>query len=90
MDKLLQIGKVISSYYSQLKAKELTETDFSLWIESLGEPMKTVFKKKGLEGCRGVLNFQRFILETEDKGLEEYLKNELTEEDYNYWRDHSK
>jgi len=90
MDNLLHIGKVISSYYSQLNVKEVTEEDFSLWIESLQDPMKKHFKEKGLEGCRGVLNFQRFILETEDKGLEEYLKNELTEEDYNYWRDHSK
>jgi hypothetical protein len=89
-EKLQRINKAVLSYYSQVKSRELTEEDFSLWIESLADPMKTGFKSKGLNECRGVLNFQRFILELQDNGLEEYLKNELKEEDYNYWRDQSK
>jgi hypothetical protein len=89
-NKLQIISRATSAYYSQLKSKELTEEDFRLWIESLSEPMRTSFKNKGLNSCRGVLNFQRFILELQDNGLEEYLKNELKEEDYNYWRDQSK
>ena len=78
----LRIVQTITAYYSQLKAQEITETQFSLWIESLQEPMRTSFKAKGLGYCRGVLNLQRFILELQDKGLEEYLKNELTEDEY--------
>lgn len=89
-DRLQTINKTVLDYYSQLKSKELTEEDFNLWIDSLPEPMKSDFKNKGLNQCRGVLNFQRFILELQDNGLEEYLKNELKEEDYNYWRDQSK
>ena len=90
MDKLIRIGKVINSYYYKLNKKEITEEKFNLWIESLEDPMKKDFKAKGLEKCRGVLNLQRFILELQDNGLEEYLKRELTEEDFTYWRDHSK
>ena len=90
MDKLIRIGKVINSYYYQLNKKEITEEKFNIWIESLEDPMKKDFKEKGLEKCRGVLNLQRFILELQDNGLEEYLKRELTEEDFTYWRDHSK
>jgi hypothetical protein len=89
-DRLQTINKTVLDYYSQLKSKELTEEDFNLWIDSLPEPMKSAFKSKGLNQCRGVLNFQRFILELQDNGLEEYLKNELKEEDYSYWRDQSK
>jgi hypothetical protein len=89
MDKLIRIGKVVNSYYYQLKKKEITEEKFSLWIESLQDPMKKHFKDKGLEKCSGVLNFQRFILELQDNGLEEYLKNELSDEDFTYWTDHS-
>lgn len=88
-DRLQTINKTVLDYYSQLKSKEFTEEDFNLWIDSLPEPMKSDFKSKGLNQCRGVLNFQRFILELQDNGLEEYLKNELKEEDYSYWRDQS-
>jgi hypothetical protein len=31
MDKLIRIGKVINSYYYQLKKKEITEEDFTYW-----------------------------------------------------------
>lgn len=84
-ERLLRIGNACNNYYRQLKAKELTEEEFKLWIESLEEPMKSSFKDKGLDSCRGVLNFQRFILELQDKGLDEYLKINLTVEDYSYW-----
>jgi arsenate reductase-like glutaredoxin family protein len=86
MDELLlRIGKVTTEYYNQLNSKELTEEEFKLWIESLEEPMRGAFNKKGLQECKGVLNFQRFILELRDKGLEEYLKEYLTEEELSYW-----
>ena len=87
-ERLLRIGRITTGYYKQLNTQELTEKDFKLWIESLEEPMRGVFNKKGLEDCRGVLNFQRFILELQDKGLDEYLKNNLTEEDFNFYRAH--
>jgi arsenate reductase-like glutaredoxin family protein len=86
MDELLlRIGRVTTEYYNQLNSKKLTEEEFKLWIESLEEPMRGVFNKKGLQECKGVLNFQRFILELRDKGLEEYLKENLTEEELSYW-----
>jgi hypothetical protein len=89
MDKHIRIGHVITSYYKQLNRDDLTENDFHEWIESLQEPMKSAFKNKGLDECRGVLNFQRFILELQDKGLQEYLKDRLTEEEFNYWKAHT-
>lgn len=88
--QLIRIGNTIHSYFSQLNREELTKEDFHSWIDSLEEPMKTAFAKKGLEDCRGVLNFQRFILELNDYGLWEFLKQALTEEDYNYWKAHNK
>ena len=82
---LLRVGRATTDYYKQLNRNELTEEDFKQWIESLEEPMRSSFKNKGLDNCRGVLNFQRFILELQDIGLDEYLKNNLTEEDFSYW-----
>lgn len=85
-DIIQRISKAFSSYYSQIKSKELTEEDFKLWIDSLSDPMRTDFKNKGLDRCRGVLNFQRFVLELQDNGLDDYFKKKLKEEDYNYWK----
>jgi len=84
-DILLRIAKVNTEYYKQLNSEELTQEEFKLWIDSLKEPMRGAFNKKGLQDCRGVLNFQRFILELRDLGLQEYLKNNLTEEEMSYW-----
>jgi myosin-crossreactive antigen len=89
-ESLLRIGQATMSYYKQLNAQELTENDFKQWIESLQEPMKGAFSKKGLKECRGVLNFQRFFLELQDKGMDEYLKGELSKEDYSYYLEQSK
>ena len=84
-DILLRIAKVNTEYYKQLNSEELTQEEFKLWIDSLKEPMRGAFNKKGLQDCRGVLNLQRFILELRDLGLQEYLKNNLTEEEMSYW-----
>jgi hypothetical protein len=84
-DILIKIGKVTTDYYRQLNQDELTEREFNLWIESLEEPIKSSFKPHGLDKCKKVLNFQRFVLELQDKSLEEYLKTNLTEEEYSYY-----
>lgn len=85
-ERHLRISKIINEYYKQLNRDELTDKDFKLWIESLLEPMRGAFRKQGLDNCRGVLNFQRFILELQDKGLDEYMRENLTEEDNRYWK----
>ena len=82
---LNRIAEATMSYYRQLTPRDLTEADFTLWIESLQEPMKAHFKNQGLDHCRGVLNFQRHSLELRGIGLDEYLKNQLTAEEYSHY-----
>jgi hypothetical protein len=45
---LLKIGKAIKDYYNQVNTLGKTEEEFSLWIESLEEPMKSNFKSRGI------------------------------------------
>jgi hypothetical protein len=87
MEDLIKISKTFTDYYKQLNPEDLTEENFKLWIESLQEPMRTAFNKKGLRLCKGVLNFQRFILELNDLGLDEFLKENLTPEEYSFYMD---
>ena len=63
----------IMAYYQQLDPTTISQQDFKDWINSLEEPMKSDFRAKGIEKCRGVLNFQRFVLELRDFGLEEFI-----------------
>ncbi|NJK95210.1 MAG: hypothetical protein HC905_10120 [Bacteroidales bacterium] len=39
----------------------------------------------GIEKCKGVLNFKRFVLELNDSGMDEFMKNNLSQEDFQWW-----
>lgn len=83
--ELNRIGIVVKQYYDQLTEEDFTQSLFNDWIESLSDPMKKDFKAKGLDNCKGVLNFRRFILELKDIGLDDFLKDNLSGEDFTYW-----
>lgn len=83
-DYLMVIAQASKDYYAQLDF-ELTQEHFKLWIASLVEPMKSSFKKKELQNCKGVLNFQRFVLELNDMGMIEFMKQRLSPEYYKAW-----
>ena len=68
-----EIQKILA-YYQQLDLTTISQQDFEDWINSLEEPIKSNFKAEGIEKCKGVLNFQRFVLELRDFGLEEFIK----------------
>lgn len=84
MSSVLQrFGSVCRDYYS-LADFNPTPENFDLWISSLSEPMKSKFKNDGFDQCKGVLNYRRFVLESDDIGFDEYLQNHLSPEDYQF------
>ncbi len=86
LDRLENVGKVAMKYYAMDEFNP-SRQDFELWIESLKEPMRSDFRKQGLEGSKVVLNFRRFYLEMRDQGMEEYMKANLSQEDYLFWKE---
>jgi hypothetical protein len=80
----IKIDNATRCYYKQLNPEELTEEDLNLWLENsqkLGgyEAFRaSAFKNEGLDSCRKNLDLKRFILELQGKGLDAYLKNNLT------------
>jgi hypothetical protein len=48
--------------------------------------MRTHFKNESIENCKGVLNLQRFVLELRGLSLEEFLKDRLTEEEFQAYK----
>ena len=77
-----KFSKAITEYYKQLDSSSISIQEFNLWIDGLEEPMRKYFKAKGIESCRELLSLQRFILERRDIGLDDYLKERLTEEEF--------
>lgn len=77
-----QFWRVGLRYYQQIEEFNITKEDFEVWIESLQEPMKSDFRTKGFEASRNTLNFQRFCLESRDRGLDEFMKANLSAADY--------
>ena len=84
--RLFRIGNATYRYH-QLAASvkdEIPEEYYFEWLEGLPEPIREDMKKKGFEACKSILSFTRYVNERRDIGLDEWLKNNLSEEDYNY------
>ncbi|WP_347160327.1 hypothetical protein [Pontibacter chitinilyticus] len=84
-EQFKRVGLMAGDYYKQREA-EPQPSHFQDWIGSLEEPMKSSFRKMGFEECKNVLNFRRFVAELNDRGMEEYMKANLSEEDYRWWQ----
>lgn len=80
-----RVGQVIMDYYKQIEISP-TQEEFELYISGLEEPMRSDFRQKGLIGTKRTLNFQRFYLELHDYSLENFMKENLTPEDFTYWK----
>ena|SRR5690554_3805872 len=61
---------------------EATEQDYNEWLEGLNEPIKSDMKDKGFEACKSILSFTRYVREKNDIGLEEFVKKQMGENDY--------
>ena len=82
--ELKRITDITMKYYDQIEFNPSHE-DFNNWISSLKEPMKSHFIKDGFKKSKGVLNFRRYYLESKDYGMKEFMKNNLSEEEFKFW-----
>src|ERR1035437_5670970 len=79
------IGEIVIAYFNQVSPFNPTKNEFNLWIDSLHDPYKSFFTKKGLKNCLDQMNFLRFVLELRDYGMDDFMKTHLTDEDYKFW-----
>lgn len=81
--RLFRIGNTTFRYHTAI---EPTESDYLNWLEGLREPIKSAMKEKGYQACMSTLSLKRHAMELADHGLDEYLKQHLSEDDYTWWR----
>lgn len=78
-------GNVTIHYYSTCEA-EPNEDDYAEWLEGLHEPMASFHASQGFEKTKGVLGLRRHAAERRDLGLDAYMKESISPEDYAKWR----
>lgn len=81
--RLFRFGNATYIYHLQAKELEPTEKDFEIWLNGLPKNIRTDMEIKGFEVCKSILSFSRYVMEKNDIGMDEWLKNNLTKEDYN-------
>lgn len=79
---LFMVGNATYRYHQQASISEPSEEVWLEWIQGLQEPVKSHMIKLGLDGCKGILPFLRYVNERNDIGLEKYLEENLSEKDY--------
>jgi len=78
---IFKIGNATFRYHQLAKDYKPNESDWDEWIEGLEEPVRTSMREKGFEGCRMMLSFTRYVMEKNDRGLDAYLKENISQSD---------
>lgn len=89
---MFRIGNATFVYHSKTQSEEYSPTyeDFLDWLEGLPPNIKRVMEEKGFEGCKTALPFTRHVMERNDIGLDEWMRTNLSNEDYEWWRSTNK
>lgn len=65
---------------------EATEEDYNEWLDGLDENIRMDMKAKGIEGCKDILSFTRYVREKKDIGMDEFVRKKMGEEEYEKYR----
>jgi hypothetical protein len=79
---LFSYGNSAYIYHQQGKDFEPSKHDFEEWLEGLPENVRKEMQNKGFESCKNMLSFTRYIMEKNDVGMAEFIKQKMGSEDY--------
>jgi hypothetical protein len=80
--RLFRFGNAAYIYHEQAETLNPTETDFQEWLIALPKEVRKDMKMMGFELSKGVISFKRYVMEKNDIGMDEWMKNNLSEDDY--------
>lgn len=86
--RLFRIGNAAYRYHQLAntpKNKDSLKLYYEEWLEGLPGHIATKMKEKGFEVCKGMAPFSRYVNERNDYGMRDWMKEHLSEEDYNYY-----
>jgi hypothetical protein len=96
MARMFRIGNATYCYYNRVKdlsaySNELLQVYFEEYLEGLEhEGLHKAEIKGGIEKAKKGFPFMRYVLERHDIGMDEFLKMNLSQEDYDFHKEHAK
>ena len=84
--KLFSVGNAAYCYHQQAPNKEPNEDDFKDWLQGLPASIRKMEKARGFEACKTSWPFLRHVMERRDIGLNDWMKEHLTHEEYEFWK----
>ncbi|MEC3881804.1 hypothetical protein [Parapedobacter sp. 10938] len=81
---LFRVGNLTYRFHDDV-ACEPDEDDYQSWLEGLDEGVRPSLELMGFEKCRTMLALRLHASERSDRGYYNYLKKNLTPEDYTNW-----
>lgn len=84
-EKFFRIGNAMYRYQQLAtvpKNKDFLKQYYEEWLEGLPMNIARDMKEKGFEECKTMLSFTRYVNERTDIGLDEWMKEHLSEKDY--------
>ncbi len=91
-EQIFRIGNAAYIYHQGAGSvsDKICEEYFQEWLEGLPENIRNEMQKKGFESCKTILPFTRYINERCDIGMDAWMKEHLSYEDYKFWQDSKK
>lgn len=84
---MFSIGNAAYIYHTQTRTEVIpTEEDFKDWLIGLPKGMRIEMEKEGFEKCKTMFPFTRHVMERHDVGMEEWMRQNLTEQEYEFWK----
>ena len=75
-------GNIAYRYHQEAKELNPTVQDFEHWLSGLPENMRQSMEAKGFEYCRTIYPFTRHVMEKNDIGMDEYVRQQMDPVDY--------
>ncbi|MFD3003597.1 hypothetical protein ACFS7Z_24785 [Pontibacter toksunensis] len=72
------------TYRYHLRSTEFIPSlqDYYEWLEGLPDDMRLAMRQLGFGVCKSAPSFTRYVMEKNDVGLEEYIRQHMDAEDY--------
>jgi hypothetical protein len=81
----------LNSRAENRSARELLQVYFEEYLEGLPhDGLRRAEKEGGLDKAKTSFSFRRYVLERHDMGMDEYLRQHLSEEDYAFHLENGK
>lgn len=82
-----KIGNATYVYYEQGRGLVPGPDDWEEYLRGVEEPLREKLKTAGMEKMKDSLPFRRFLLESRDFGLDEFLVKNINEEDLKEYKE---